>query len=370
MKRRTLFLAALLALPAAAESGARWSPERANAWYDALPWLVGANFVPSSAINQLEMWQAETFDPATIDRELGWAAGLGMNTMRVFLHDIPWKTDADGFCRRIDRYLEIAAKHGIRTMFVLFDGVWHPYPKAGKQPDPRPGVHNSGWVQSPGREILADVNRHRELHPYVQGILRRYKDDRRVLAWDLFNEPDNPNLNSYGETGSKQELSPALKTETATTLLQKTFALARQVDPSQPLTVGLWSGDYLTKPSPFHRLCLDRSDVISFHSYDPPARTREIVAGLKKLGRPLLCTEYMARGNNSTFEGILPIFKEQRVAAYNWGFVDGRSQTIQPWGTWQQPSTGEPDPWFHDIFRRDGTPYRQPEVDLIRRLTR
>lgn len=348
-----------------------WSTDKARTWGEALPWQVGANFVPSSAINQLEMWQAETFDPEGIDRELGWAASLGMNTMRVFLHDIAWRADADGFFKRVDQYLQIADKHGIRTMIVIFDGVWHPYPKSGKQPEPRSGLHNSGWVQSPSREILEDPKRHDELQPYVTAVIKRYKDDKRVLIWDLYNEPDNPNRNSYGEAGTKEELAPATKVKRATELLRKTFAWAREVAPSQPITCGVWRGDYLENPDPFHKLCLDESDVISFHTYDGPGRARELSEGLVKLGkgRPVMCTEYMARGNNSTFEGILPIFKEHNIGAYNWGFVNGRSQTIYPWDSWQKPYDKQPDPWFHDIFRRDGSVYRQGEVDLIRKLS-
>ncbi|WP_198953771.1 sulfatase-like hydrolase/transferase [Rhodopirellula sp. MGV] len=344
----------------------RWAADRANRWYDQIEWPIGANYVPSSAINQLEMWQAETFDPEAIDRELGWAEDIGMNTMRVFLHDIPFKTDADGFLKRVDQYLEIADKHGIRTMFVFFDGVWHPYPKAGKQPEPTPGVHNSGWVQSPGRDILVDSSKQDELKPYVQAVLKRYKDDDRVLIWDLFNEPDNPNFNAYGGGGAKLELDQPEKTKHALELVEKTFAWAREINPSQPLTVGVWRGSYLTDPTDYQKACIENSDVISFHSYDPPARTTEIVEGLAKLGRPLVCTEYMARGNDSTFEGILPILHRHRVAAYNWGFVNGRSQTIYPWDSWKKAYTEEPDPWFHDIFQTDGTPYRPKETRLIR----
>src|SRR5438045_5946418 len=65
----------------------RWSEQKANSWYQQQPWVVGSDYIPASAINELEMWQAETFDPKQIDKELGWAEGLGMNTMRVFLHD-------------------------------------------------------------------------------------------------------------------------------------------------------------------------------------------------------------------------------------------------------------------------------------------
>ena len=352
-----------------AEDGHRWSKEASWEWYNGIDWPVGANFVPSTAINQLEMWQGETFDPTTIDRELGWAAEIGMNTMRVFLHDLAWKQDPKGFIDRVDQYLEIADRHGIRTMIVFFDGVWHPFPKTGTQPKPTPGVHNSGWVQSPGRPILEDPSRHDELKPYVQAVVRRFKNDRRVLLWDLFNEPDNTSANSYGDSGSKQELDQATKIKRAAELLTKTFAWVREINPSQPLTCGVWVGDYLNTPNTVHRIALEASDVLSFHSYDDPNLTRQKSEGLVKLGRPVLCTEYMARGRKSTFEGILPIFRELNIGAYHWGLVDGKSQTIYPWDSWDKAYTAEPSPWHHDVFRRDGTPYAASEVNIIRTLT-
>ena len=365
-----LSLLSLATTAVAADRPNRWPAEKSWAWYDATPWPVGANFVPSTAINQLEMWQAETFDPETIDRELGWAAEIGMNTMRVFLHDLAWKQDPEGFLDRVDKYLEIADRRGIRTLFVIFDGVWHPYPKPGPQPEPKPGLHNSGWVQSPGRAILEDPARHDELKPYVQAVLRRYKNDRRVLVWDLFNEPENSNANSYGAKGEKLELDPDTKRKRAFELLEKTFAWAREVNPSQPLTCGVWAGDYLKKPDPLQRLSLEASDVISFHTYSGPEHAQRLTEGLLKLGRPVLCTEYMARANRSTFELILPIFHQHKVGAYNWGLVAGRSQTIYPWDSWRQRYTEEPKPWHHDVFRRDGTPYDTKEVRLIHRFAK
>jgi hypothetical protein len=356
--------------PTFADQPGRWSAERANAWYDKQRWPVGANFLPSTAINQLEMWQAETFDPQAIDRELGWAAPIGMNTMRVFLHDLAWKQDPDGFFKRVDQYLEIAGRHHISTMLVIFDGVWHPYPKAGKQPEPRPGLHNSGWVQSPGRTYLEDSGKMDELKPYVQAVLNRYKNDPRVLLWDLFNEPDNGVENSYGERGAKQELPKDEKRRRAEELLRKTFAWAREVNPSQPLTCGVWAGDYLNKPTSIQRYSLEASDVISFHAYGNAESTRKLTEELLRLGRPLLCTEYLARGAGSTFATILPIFHEHKVAAYNWGLVDGKSQTKYPWDSWQKAYTTEPKPWHHDVFHRDGTPYDKQEIDLISRLVR
>src|SRR6266566_7687159 len=206
---------AFLAEPAKTYASERWIPERAQTWHSSQAWMVGANFVPSTAINQLEMWQAETFDPATIDRELGYAQSIGMSTMRVFLHDLAWREDPDGFYSRVDRYLQIAHKHGIKTLFVIFDGVWHPDPHPGRQPAPVPGLHNSGWVQSPGRAYLESPAKQDELKPYVIGLLTRYKNDSRVLAWDLFNEPDNPNRQAYGRDGNHTEIPEADKVKFA-----------------------------------------------------------------------------------------------------------------------------------------------------------
>lgn len=368
LRKLSLFLAIVIAVGFAttALAGERWSAQRANAWYDAEPWLVGCNFVPSTAINQLEMWQADTFDPQTIDRELGWAEGIGMNTVRVFLHDLPWKEDREGFHQRIDQFLTIAAKHHIRTMFVIFDGVWDPDPQSGPQNRPRPGVHNSGWVQSPGRVILADNQKQDALKPYIVDLLTTYGHDDRVLAWDLFNEPDNRNANSYGPLELKN------KDAVAARLVRKCFEWAREVEPQQPATVCLWIGDDWSKPEKLnqvHQAALQLSDVISFHDYGGPDVVRRHITQLRPTGRPLLCTEFMARGNGSTFAAILPIFKQERIAAYCWGLVDGKSQTKYPWSTWQMPILGEPSPWHHDIFHPDGRPYDSAETDLIRQLT-
>jgi hypothetical protein len=374
MKRRldlALFIILTLAAatatprPARSQESGPWPPDRAQAWAREHPWLVGCNYIPSTAINQLEMWQAETFDPATIDRELGWAEGLGFNSIRVFLHDLLWEQDAPGFLARMDQFLAIADRHKIGVVFVLFDAVWDPAPQLGRQRAPKPGLHNSGWVQSPGARVLADPARHDALRPYVVGVVGKFRADRRIHAWDLFNEPDNPNRSSYGR------LEPPGKPDLALALLRKTFAWARSVEPSQPLTAGVWQGQ-LTDPdrlSPINRYMLTQPDVISFHNYRPLAELKRDVEALKRYGRPLLCTEYMARPAGSTFDPVLPYFKEQHVGAYNWGFVAGKSQTIYPWDSWQKPYAAEPPVWFHDIFRPDGTPYSAAEVAFIIRAT-
>lgn len=342
-----------------------WSIEKANDWYEKQGWLVGCNFSPSTAINQLEMWQEESFDPETIDRELGWAEDLGFNTIRVYLHDLLWEQDSTGFLDRMDQFLEISDRHGIKVMFVLFDGVWHPYPKLGTQPEPTPHVHNSGWVQSPGLEVLQDSSQDARLERYVKGVIGHFAKDARILIWDIFNEPDNPNVSAYGDIETKDKAELALR------LLKKSFTWAREAGPTQPITSGVWRGDYSdpTNLAPMDDFMLNNSDINSFHQYEGPEPFTEVMIYLKQYNRPLLCTEYMARGNKSTFEDILPIMKENNVGAYNWGFVAGKTQTIYPWDSWTKKYTAEPELWFHDIFRPDGTPYSQEEVDLIKHLT-
>ncbi len=361
---RLLFL---LAFTLSAQEG-RWTPAQANAWYQKQPWLVGGNYSPASAINQLEMWQADTFDPARIDLELGWAQAIGMNTMRVFLHDLVWANDPQGYRNRIDTFLTICAKHNIRPMLVLFDSVWDPFPQAGKQRAPKPGVHNSGWVQGPGAKALQDPAEYPRLEAYVKGVVGAFAKDRRVLGWDIWNEPDNPNTSSYG----KQE--PSNKVALVEALLPKAFAWARAAKPTQPLTSGVWVGNWATDAqlTPVMRIQLTQSDVLSFHDYSDPAKFEARIVALKRYGRPILCTEYMARGNKSTFEGSLPLALKHRVAAYSWGLVQGKTQTHLPWDSWKQPYVGgrEPTVWFHEVFREDGKPYREEEVKLIRELTR
>ena len=361
-------LLALLMCPmlSACAAPLSWSEERSAAWYHKQPWLVGCNYIPATAINQLEMWRKETFDPKEIDKELGWAESLGMNTVRVFLHDLLWQQDPIGFKQRIDKFLSIAQKHHIKTIFVLFDSVWDPSPKLGPQRQPRPGVHNSGWVQSPGAAALKDVKEYPRLQSYVGGVIGAFAKDSRVLAWDLWNEPNNNNQLSY----IAQE--PKNKTDLVVALLPRVFAWARAAGASQPLTCALWDTDLRpnTELTALQSIQLTNSDVISFHNYQGPAQFEKIVVALERYRRPIICTEYMARLTGSTFEAILPIAKKHNVGAINWGLVVGKTQTNLPWDSWRRPYIHEGPPvWFHEVFQADGTPYRQEEVELIRKLT-
>ena len=353
----------------------KWPVEKAVEWYQTRPWLRGCNFIPSNAINQIEMWQAETFDLETIDRELGWAADLGLNCMRVYLHDLVWFQDPAGFKDRIDRYLAVSDRHGIKTIFVLFDDCWHDNPKLGVQPEPQPGVHNSGWVKGPGTQVLRDQAQWGRLEEYVKDVLGTFGGDDRVVIWDLYNEPGNNFLISLKLPAAlryamilgklvKHLLAPGPTRR----LLYQVFAWAREVDPRQPLTAGL----YFLRPflgAKLNPVCLELSDIVSFHSYFNLEETEKIAANLGRSGRPLVCTEYLARSTGSTFEAVMPYYKAHKIGAINWGLVAGKTQTMYSWEDYY-PNGEEPPLWFHDILRSNGAPYQREEVDLIRELTR
>lgn len=350
-----------------AGSDGRWSPEAARNWYARQPWFVGCNFTPSYAVNQLEFWQAETFDLATIDRELGWAAELGMNATRVYLHDLLWHQDPEGFIARIDAYLATASRHGIGTMLVLFDSCWHPEPALGPQRHPAPGVHNSGWVQSPGVRALSDPSEHGRLEAYVTAIVSAFANDPRVIAWDIWNEPDNDHDVDLCDPAVLER-----KAKLVTPLLVAAFGWARACKPSQPLTSGVWLGDWSAphRLTAIQRAQITNSDVISFHNYGKGGDFRRRVRWLSKLNRPLLCTEFMARRTGSTFQAVLPFAKRARVAAFCWGLVAGRTQTHLAWDVRHNRSISEGRaPWFHDVLHPDGRPHSNSEAALLRRVT-
>jgi hypothetical protein len=362
----TLFIFAFLLCASGIFAQARWTEQQAKDWYAAQGWLVGANYIPATAINELEMWQADTFDAKRIDLELGWAENLGMNTMRVFLHDLAYQQDPRGFKKRLDQFLTICEKHKIKPMVVLFDSVWDPNPKVGKQRSPRPGIHNSGWLQSPGANALANPAEYPRLEKYVKDVVGSFAKDKRINSWDIWNEPDNRNGNDY----AKQD--PPNKVELINKLLPLAFQWARAAKPEQPLTSGVWKGDY-SKTGKFdstEQIQIENSDFITFHTYEPADEFEKRYKLLAQFNRPIMCTEYMARPLGSTFVAVLPVGKKYNVGMINWGFVEGKSQTNYPWDSWERPYVEyQPWIWFHDVLRTDGTPYLREETDLIKRLT-
>ena len=344
----------------------KWTEKQSNTWYSRQPWLVGCNFLPSSAINQLEMFQEDSFDQKTIERELDWAKGLGFNSLRVYLHDLLW-SEKEKFKKTFEKFLNICDEREIKPIIVLFDDCHRPYPKIGKQPIPVRGVHNSGWKQSPGMEIVnqvsedeIDVKELNRLKEFIQGILLDYSADERILMWDIYNEPGQFGL------GDK-----------SLGLLQLCWEWAHEIRPSQPLTSCLDGaiGDGVLK------LNGENSDVITFHTYEAE-KLDPTIQRLKEFKRPIMCTEYMAREFGTTFEFSLPIFKKENIGCYNWGLVAGKSQTHFGWSTIlelpKRKKNGdflndldeipEPEEWFHDIFRKDGSPYKESEINFIKQI--
>lgn len=334
--------------PVAPLAPGQWTTARARAWHDAQPWLVGCNFLPSTAVNDVEMWQAATFDRTTIERELGWARDLGFNSVRVFLNFVVWEADADGLRQRFERLLGIADRLGISVMPVLFDDCNFAgrVAAAGPQPDPVPGVHNSQWVSSPPLAMVTDPSTSPRLERYVTDLVGTFAGDRRVVVWDLYNEPGNSGLDARSQP-----------------LMEAAFTWARAARPSQPLTVGAWA-DFTT---PLSRRMMALSDVVSFHGYDGRDGMEAKLAVCAAYGRPVLCTEWLRRQAGNRFETLLPLFRDRRIGSYDWGLVAGRTQTYFPWGS--PAGAAEPRIWQHDIFRADGRPFSLRETTFIKTVT-
>lgn len=338
----------------------RWTPEQAQKWYERQPWSVGCNFLPSTAVNDTEMWQAETFDRSTIERELGWARGLGFNSVRVFLQYRVWDADPQGFLQRFNLFLSLADMHGLRAAPILFDDCCFAgkEPYLGRQDDPVPGVHNSGWVPSPGPAIGGDKRNWPRLEQYVRDVVGQFADDPRILIWDLYNEP-----------GANEKFD-------SRDLLTATFEWARAAEPSQPMTSGVFRGkldgsqtlEELGAADERSRIMIENSDVLSFHNYCDLSWIEGSRRAFSAAGRPMFCTEWMARGPMaSLFKTHLPFWRQHKIGCFNWGLVAGRTQTYYPWGS--PKDSPEPATWHHDILRRDGTPFDAEEAAFIRQVT-
>ena len=369
----------------------RWSEARINAWYAYQPWLVGCNYYPATAINQIEMWQESTWDPAQIDKELGWASDIGMNTLRVYLHDLVWADDELGLYERMDEFLGICQKHGIRPWFVFFDDCHFPNPVLGEQPLPVMAYHNSGWLNCPARDVAlryakgnASEAEVAQLKGYVQKTMSRFKNDERVLTWELYNEPGRGNGLEGDLGGSKVKSNIG---EQSNKLVYDSWVWAREVNPSQPIMSNS-SGAVGKRNIKINRI---NSDLHSIHSYGGGApRLREEILEYQRDGRPVLVTEWLARTKESLVGTCLPVMKELNAGAVNWGFVSGKSATIWPWesrknadgkkrSVLQERKAGnvvnpgepmpEPEVWFHDLFRIDGTPYDSQEIEIFKELT-
>lgn len=335
----------------------RWTKEKAQAWWSAQEWPVGCNYVPSYAINQFEFWQEETFDPEVIDSELALAEDLGFNTLRIYLHEQLWYADKLGFKSRIDKFLNMAQAHGMKLIITFFtNGGNHTKEfKLGPQPEAIPGIHNSNWIPSPGKAVIDDPSSWPKLKEYVQDILRTYKDDDRILYWCLCNEPENMKAGCD-----------------VTDFMPEVYRWAREVGPSQPVSSPIWAIPGIRNAASMKldliSCALNESDIITFHNYHEPEEVKTFIKILKRFGRPIICEEYMGRTLGSTFEGVLPMLKDENVGAINWGLVNGKCHFHLPWS--HKDGDPEPEIWFHDIFHGDHTPFSQEEVAFIKSQTK
>ncbi|MDR2850092.1 MAG: glycoside hydrolase family 5 protein [Verrucomicrobiota bacterium] len=332
----------------AADTGARWTEERANAWYQSLGWMNGVNYIPSDAINYTAMWDKTSFNPDLIDKELALAQGVGFNCVRVFFQYLVYADDPQYFLDTLDKFLTICQRRGIRVMPCFFDDCAFGSdkdPVLGKQTEPVIGWYSWGWMPSPGHTMVKDSNTHPLLEKYVKAVLGRFGNDPRILIWDLYNEPTN------GGLGAR-----------SLPLLKSLFAWAREMKPSQPLTTAVWNGN-----KELNAFLIENSDVISFHCYGTREKTAKEIQQLRQHNRPVICTEWMNRPVQSTVESVMPLLKEERVGSVLWGLVNGKTQTHLTWGFRPEklPYNG---PWQHDLFRGDFTPYDVREIEWIKQL--
>jgi hypothetical protein len=347
MKRKHFYLLLLIFAVGrleAQQKAERWSEEKIWEWQNKQPWYCGFNYIPAYAINYTAMWDKSTFDPVAIDKELALAEGVGFNCLRAVLQYAVYEDDTAYFLRTLDRFLAICKRHKLSFMPALFDdcvfGLEND-PKVGKQPEPLPGWYAWAWSPSPGHTMVIDSATHPRIEKYVKAVMNRFKDDERIFIWDLYNEPTNGGLGT-----------------TSLPLLTKVIRWAREVNPTQPITVAVWNNNRR-----LNAIAVEGSDIISFHNYGNKEQLEKHIQELKQYKRPLINTEWMNRPAGSTVENNLGVFYREKTGCMLWGLVNGKTQTHLPWG--HRPGDSTAAVWQHDLYKKDFTAYNQKELDLI-----
>ncbi|MEO5592298.1 MAG: cellulase family glycosylhydrolase [Chitinophagaceae bacterium] len=352
MKKRFAFLYCIFYFTVtlgsyAQDSTQRWSEKRAQDWYNKQPWYCGFNYIPAYAINYTAMWDKTTFDGAAIDKELTLAEASGMNVLRAVLQFAVYDDDPEYFLRTLDTFVSICDRHKIKFMPSLFDDCVFGLevdPKVGKQPAPLKGWYAWAWSPSPGHSLVIDERQHPRIEKYVKAVIGQFKNDPRILLWDLYNEPTNGGMGSA-----------------TFPLLKKVITWARTIDPSQPLSIDIWNND-----KRLNDIAIPASDVITFHNYSNKEGLEKQINDLKQYNRPLICTEWMNRPNGSLIATNLPVFHDEKVGCMLWGFVNGKTQTDLPWG--HRPGDPIPAIWQHDLYHPDFSPYQPEEINTIKKL--
>ena len=352
------------------EISGRWSKERVWEWYNKQPWMRGCNFMGSDCANRIDQWQALGFEERikTADRELKLAAETGFNTIRIILEYIVWRDDHDAFMERLDRYLDTAYQYGIRAMIVFGNDCL--VTKDNPYSNLQLGVQKYDWgyhggrkwsqhsdrdkANEPGYSLLDEPDQAVRIYEWVREIIEKYKNDDRVVFWDLYNEPGN-----------------SRRTHITMPHLKKFFEIARDVNPMQPLTSAIWHFPSPKMPE-VELFCLENSDVISYHSYGPYTQNIKFIQALKQHERPILCTEWLGRTFQNRVQEMFPLFFLEKIGCYCWGFVAGLYQTYEPWeAVWERYKNGTATDidftvWFHDLYRPSLRPYDPHETDLIK----
>lgn len=334
-----------LAADIGASHARRWDERRIWAWWNSVGVIRGVNYVPRNCVNSTEMWMGETFDTEIIEEELSWAKDAGFTAVRVILQQVVWQNDPQGLIERLDRFLKIANDHGLTVVPVLFDDLNRARrePDFGPQPEPVPDVHNAQWVPSPGRVRVVNMEQWEPLEHYVRAVVGEFKRDRRILYWDLYNTAGNDEL-----------------WEQTLPLMDQVFNWVRDIDPRQPLAVPAWK----ELGGPMSARKLERSDLVTFHSFE----NREMVDArlhlLQRYNRPIVLSDWLMRQRDNTFEEILPVLAHRGAGWFSHGLVQGRTQTWIQEDDYRDEDA--PDVWQHDLLYPDGKPYHDREVELIR----
>ena len=351
-----------------------WTKEQAWEWYNAQPWIRGCNYMPASAANRYDMWQVWDCERRfeEMERELALAESIGFNAVRIIIAEdngfAVWCEDHDGYMRNLERFLALCGKHKIRAIMCLGNDCSRPKPLwSVPKPGPQPydiGYHG-GRKQSqhgsfPGMigYISADDPELRPKFFKMCGeVMEKYKDDDRVLFWNIWNEPGN---NGRGKVSAP--------------LVKEMFELAWKIGVKQPCAADVWNGKLEPNLETAEGVAAAWSDIISFHCYSPlPSQIAYVKQLKEKFGRPMLNTEWLARIRGCDVQDCYPYFAQENIGCTCWGFVAGKYQTYEPWeGMWRRVEKGyrgyKMTKWFHDLFRPSLRPYDPEEIDVIKNV--
>ena len=376
-KLMTVAAVVLAAMAAQAERQGPWTKEKAWAWHDAQPWYRGCNYMPASAANRVDQWQSYGSEArfAEVEREFALAKEVGFNAMRLLILEqgfCVWLQEHDAFMSNFEQYLTLMEKYGLRAFVCLGNDCSRPkrvwtMPKLGEQPydvgyhGGRRQTQHGGFPGEPGYLMMDDPEYRAKFLRMCRELVTQYAHDGRVAMWELWNEPG---------AGNRGMMSAPL--------IRDLFALCWKIDPDQPLSANVWSqstGRILSggEPSEVEGLAAGLSDVITYHGYHSLADQERLADALaKRWGRPLYNTEWLFRIAGCEFPDNYAFMARRKIGALNWGFVNGKYQTHEPyepmWKTKFDFEGGDVTKWMHDLFRISHHPYDPYEIAVARNV--